>query len=215
MPRPDDRRSPRARLVSPLPALFLGLGLGLGGCGLYDFTSSATDSDGSTGTDSDATATDGTDGTDTSSDAEACGDPLTDPPCAPAGASTLTALCKARTSAADCLAFADGGGANKCAWVTVSSFAPGDFLCAPVSAFGECIGLQTDNTSCAGGACDGAVSAAAYYRFNDQCQVETFTGSFCGWKVLDWDLCAWNGASPDECAQPWPSAGPPACRCNC
>ncbi|MEZ4384068.1 MAG: hypothetical protein R3A79_22230 [Nannocystaceae bacterium] len=210
MSRPHDPRpSPAPRRAGLLPALLVALA----GCGLYDFSSSATETGTSTGTDTDTDTDTDTSGADTSS--QACGDPLTDPPCAPAGATTLTALCKARTSAADCLAYADGGGANKCAWVAVSSFAPNDFLCAPVSTYGECIGLQTDNTSCAGAACNGAVSGAAYYRFNDQCQVETFTGSFCGWRVLDWDLCAWSGSTPEGCAQPWPSSGAPACRCSC
>jgi len=127
----------------------------------------------------------------------------------------LTTLCRARTTQTACLADADGGSANQCAWATIDTYSAADLTCSLVRQHGECIGIQANASSCPSAACDGAAAGTAFYRFNDQCQVETFTAPLCGWQVLDWNECQWDGSSPDACSTPWPSAGPPSCRCNC
>ena len=178
-------------------------------CSLLDWsaTGTGTDSDSDSGTDSG--------NTDNTNNTAFCGEPLTDPLCVPPTTAPLTALCRARTTQAQCLADADDSSANRCAWATVDTYAPSDRSCSPTNQHGECIGLQASDAGCSNTACDGAVSATAYYRFNDQCQVETFTASLCGWKVLDWSTCSWDGQSPEQCTAPWPSEGAPACRCHC
>ena len=211
-PRPHRRRSPSRVFTSLALAGSLAFGLGLG-CSLLDWTLSATDSDATTDA-TDSTAT--TDGSSTGNDPAVCGDPPAAPPCAQSpSTSPLTTLCRARTTQAACLADAGGGSANSCAWAMIETYGANDDSCSLTGEHGECIGIQANAGSCTNSACDGAVSATAYYRFNDQCQVETFTASLCGWQVLDWNECAWDGSSPDACTQPWPSAGPASCRCHC
>ncbi len=210
---PTDRRalpSSRSRVSARL-LLSAVLSLGLG-CSIFDWNLTATDSDGTT------IATEGTTSDETSGDTDPalCGDPPAAPPCAQSPSTApLTVLCRARTTQAECLADAGGGSANSCAWATIDTYGANDSSCSRVGQRGECVGIQANAGSCTNSACDGGVSATVYYRFNDQCQVETFSASLCGWQVLDWDECAWDGSSPEGCSKPWPSAGPAACSCSC
>jgi len=205
-------RPPVPWLPSALLSVSLALSFALG-CSLFDWAATATDSD-STTVATESTAT--TDGSGGDTDPALCGDPPAAPPCAQSPSTApLTTLCRARTTQAQCLADAGGGSANSCAWATIETYGANDSACSLVAERGECIGIQANASSCTNTACDGAVSATAYYRFNDQCQIETFTASLCGWQVLDWNECTWDGSSPDACTQPWPSAGPAACRCHC
>ncbi len=211
LPCPSLGRDDAPRPLSALLTASISVSLALG-CSLFDWTATATDSDSTTVATESGATTDGSG----DPDPALCGDPPAAPPCAQSpSTSPLTTLCRARTTQAECLADAGGGSANSCAWATIETYGAGDSACSLVGERGECIGIQANAGSCTNTACDGAVSATAYYRFNDQCQVETFTASLCGWQVLDWDECAWDGSSPDACTQPWPSAGPAACRCHC
>ncbi len=203
----------RKRLFKPFSTLFLGFGACAAlACSFFDWNATTTGTDSDSASSGPATDSDNTDNTDNTA---LCGEPLADPPCVPPTTAPLTALCRARPTQAQCLADADGSSANRCAWALIDTYGAADQSCSPTEQHGECIGLQANDQSCNNSACDGALPATAYYRFNDQCQVETFTASLCGWQVLDWSECNWDGQSPEPCTMPWPSEGPPACRCHC
>lgn len=176
----------------------------LAACGdLFDFTTSATDGAGESESDPSTTGA-----------PQMCGEAPEGPACVPAGSSTLGALCAARASPSECLAFGDGV-ASKCAWVDVTTHPAGASTCAGGSGRGVCVGLQASGAACNDSTCAGSVATTTHYRFTASCEVEVFQGSFCGFEVVDWSVCQWSGGGTDTCTVPWPSAGPPACKCAC
>ncbi|MEZ4447916.1 MAG: hypothetical protein R3B09_00465 [Nannocystaceae bacterium] len=194
----------RAPIRASLPRA-LAVALLVAGCGdLFNYTASATEG-GSTGeSESESDASTGA--------AQMCGDPPAGPTCTPPSSSNLGALCGARGTESECVAFGDGV-TSKCAWAQVTSYA-GASACGG-SSRGVCVGLQANGGGCGPASCGGGSSATTYYRFTASCELEVFQGSYCGFQVVDWSACEWTDSPSAECSAPWPSSGPPACKCLC
>lgn len=145
--------------------------------------------------------------------ADMCGEAPEGPACAPPSSSNLGALCGARATESECLAFGDGV-TSKCAWAQVTAFTAEGSACGG-SARGVCVGLQASAGACNASSCGGGVNATTYYRYTSECTLEVFQGQYCGFEVVDWSACEWSESPTATCSKPWPSAGPAACRCAC
>ena len=107
-------------------------------------------------------------------------------------------------------------GADRCAWITARRSPLDATACEDASEVGLCAALEYLGDGCAmQRTCGGDVPGQVYWRVTQECELEAFRESFCGYRPIAWKTCLWSQNVEEGCAQPYPDEGPGVCACAC